>query len=161
MMKQRPPTTDLSGGKTSEDSFTPWRNSLVAEDTRDFVFGLFLSAVLGPLALGWGTPWTWLETVGSFPLPGKTIRGGKRNNLFTNRWHSHRLSPKARMGVDQPDGFFPRQRQLFPDLARSQLQPQYSGPGPSCFLQHQSHLLGPSYLLRRREALVAKLNPPG
>ena len=42
---QRPPTTDLSGGKASEDSFTARRNNLAVADVVDLQFDAFLSGV--------------------------------------------------------------------------------------------------------------------
>jgi len=44
-MAERPPATDLRGGKTSEDSFTIWMASLVAEYAVDFRLDLLLGAV--------------------------------------------------------------------------------------------------------------------
>ena len=44
---ERPPTTDLSGGKTSADSLTRLMASLVVEYAVDFQFDPFPSVVLG------------------------------------------------------------------------------------------------------------------
>ena len=46
-MAERPPATDLRGGKTSEDSFTIWIASLVVEYAVDFRLDLFLDVALG------------------------------------------------------------------------------------------------------------------
>ena len=46
-MAERPPATDLRGGKASEDSFTIWMASLVVEYALDFQFDFFSYAALG------------------------------------------------------------------------------------------------------------------
>jgi len=46
-MAERPPATDLRGGKPSEDSFTIWMANLVVAYAVDFRSGLF-SSILGP-----------------------------------------------------------------------------------------------------------------
>ena len=46
-MAERPPATDLSGGKTSEDSLTRLMASLVVEYAVDFQFDLFLFIAFG------------------------------------------------------------------------------------------------------------------
>ena len=46
-MAERPPATDLRGGKTSEDSFTIWIANLVVEYAVDFRLDLFLDVALG------------------------------------------------------------------------------------------------------------------
>ena len=46
-MAERPPATDLRGGKASEDSFTICMASLVAAYVVDFQSGLFSSIALG------------------------------------------------------------------------------------------------------------------
>jgi hypothetical protein len=48
-MAERPATTDLRGGKTSEDSFTMLMASLVAEYAVDFQLGLFSYAAVGSM----------------------------------------------------------------------------------------------------------------
>ena len=53
MIKQRPPATDLSGGKASADTLTPCRNNLAAEDAVDFHRSNLLSSVV--------LNWLWLE----------------------------------------------------------------------------------------------------
>jgi len=46
-MAERPPATDLRGGKTSEDSFTTWTASLAVEYAVDFRLDLFLGVSPG------------------------------------------------------------------------------------------------------------------
>jgi hypothetical protein len=50
-MAEKPPATDLSGGKTSEDSFTILMANLVAEYVVDFQLDLFSCAALGSVVL--------------------------------------------------------------------------------------------------------------
>ena len=77
MIAQRPPTTDLSGGKASEVSFTVRRSNLAVADTVDFQFDSLLSAAaLGStLSSGRRTSGPWSGTVeASVPTEG-AIRG--------------------------------------------------------------------------------------
>ena len=46
MMAERPPASDLRGGKASEDSFTMLMANFVVAYVVDFQSGLFLSIVL-------------------------------------------------------------------------------------------------------------------
>lgn len=59
-MKHIAPAADLSGGKASEDSFTPRRISLAPEDARDLILDLLLDAALWP---------TTSEELGRFLFP--------------------------------------------------------------------------------------------
>ena len=58
-MTERPPATDLRGGKTSEDSFTMLTASLVVAYVVDFQLGFFSCAVAGLMAkcLSPGADW--------------------------------------------------------------------------------------------------------
>jgi hypothetical protein len=62
---ERPPTTDLSGGNTPEDSFTRLMANLVVEYAVDFQFDPLLCATLGSVVLS-------CEDLGLLfcPLPG-------------------------------------------------------------------------------------------
>jgi hypothetical protein len=50
-MAERPPTTDLSGGKASEDSFTRLMANLVVEYAVDFQFDSFSCVAFGSVVL--------------------------------------------------------------------------------------------------------------
>jgi hypothetical protein len=66
-MTERPPATALSGGKTSEDSFTTLMANLVVEYTVDFQLDLFSLPAPGSVV-------SWSKDIGSWcslcPLSG-------------------------------------------------------------------------------------------
>ena len=92
-MADRPPTTDLRGGKTSEDSFTRLMANLVVAYVVDFQSDLLSDAALGstvrpegPGRLLWSLPVTgriWLETVSGSVSHERCLDVSSRIKLFT------------------------------------------------------------------------------
>jgi hypothetical protein len=87
-MAERPPTTDLRGGKTSDDSFTILMANLVVEYAVDFQVDVFSCAAAGSTVLFEDPKSLGTERVGSSTLREGSLGESSEMQLFPYRWIS-------------------------------------------------------------------------
>jgi hypothetical protein len=87
-MAERPPTTDLRGGKASDDSFTILMANLVVEYAVDFQVDVFSCAAAGSTVLFEDPKSLGTERVGSSMLRGGSSGDSSEMQMFPYRWIS-------------------------------------------------------------------------